>query len=320
MHSFGAYLRAILSIHLISVITFVLSLTTAGSGVNSGGGALQASLRNPLGFGEITKISVGSNTSEGQECSLITSIPWYTRYRSTTSSSSLTSNLTEKNGLKDTKEIYKIDRGNLQLSMKKTEENSSHFTSFKSLLHTMGCNYTNQEGSHSVSSELTLRDEIPTSHQSAPKPLLQSLHSRILHKEAIPMKVKTTSISHAKSASKETLSNINSSSKASIQYTFMKDYRNRLNPILGSYVKSSVEVAIPSGVQSAQYVRTDINFQNNVKIMSLRGADSGMIASFSGSLGTLSYHAFSSLTFHLVHQHCFLPFATYVSCSGSFLR
>lgn len=273
------------------MIISVSSQTAAGSGVNSGGGALQAALRNPLGFGEITKISVGSNTSEGQECSLITSLPWYTRYRRTSSSSSSASIPIAKNSPKDTWKAYNIDRGNLQLSMKKTEENSSHFTSFKSLLHTMGCQYTNQEGSHSFSSELTLRDEIPTSHQSAPTPLLQSLHSRILHKEANPIKVKATSISHAKSASEETLSNINSSSKASIQYIFTKDHRNRTNPILGSYVKSSFEVAIPSGVQSAQYVRTDINFQNNVKILSLKGADSGMIASFSGSLGTTSFFA-----------------------------
>ena len=276
---------------MISVSNF----TAAGSGVNSGGGALQASLRNPLGFGEVTKISVGSNTSEGQECSMITSIPWYIRYRTASSSSSSALNSMKVTGNKDNQGIYYVDRGNLQLTMKKTEENSSHFTSFKSSLQTIGCHYVNQEGSHSISTELCLRDEIPISHQSAAKPLLHSLHRRILHQEAIPMKVSSTSIPHAKSASKETLSSINSSSKASIQYTFLKDFRNRFNPVLGSYVKSSVEVAIPSGVQSAQYVRTDICIQNNVKVPSLRGLDSGMIASFSGSLCTKLYPTLPSL-------------------------
>jgi hypothetical protein len=264
--------------------------------VNSGGGALQAALRNPFGYGEITKISLGSNTSEGQECSMISTIPNIVLPNVSPGIKAVFRPVHDAFfGLKNdnmgkSDETNRIDRGSLQLMMKKSEQNAASFISFKSLIHTVGAEYTSEKGAHTVSSELTLRDEIPVPYQLAPPTfLLQNLQKKFTikpHSGSLSDSKKVGLIPHAKTASQETMSNINSSSKASIQYTYLQDYRTRSNPVLGSYLKSSVEIAVPSGVQSAQYVRTEMTVQNSVRVLPFRNVDTGMIASFSGTLGT----------------------------------
>ena len=187
-----------------------------------------------------------------------------------------------------------LDRGTLQLNLKKSEENPSKFLSYKSLLQTIGAEYTSQYGSHTINTEITLRDEIPLPYESNQNSfLLQNLPQKVLPTALFSLKknnfdekkVKSGFIPHAKSGSQEVLSNLNSSSKVSVQYTYLKDNRTQINPVLGSYIKSSIELAVPCGVQSAQYVRTDILTQTNIKIPTFRTSDSGMVASFSGSIG-----------------------------------
>lgn len=263
--------------------------------MNSGGGALQAALRNPFGYGEITKISLGSNTSEGQECSVISTIPNIVLPNVSPGIKAIFRPVhdaffglkSDNTGKSD--ETNRIDRGSLQLTMKKSEQNAASFISFKSLIQTVGVEYASERGTHTVSTELTLRDEIPVPYQLAPPTfLLQNLQKKFIARPnsvSLSDSKKVGLIPHAKTASQETMSNINSSSKASIQYTYMQDYRSRSNPVLGSYLKSSVELAVPSGVQSAQYVRTEITVQNSVKVLPFRSIDTGMIASFSGTLG-----------------------------------
>lgn len=270
--------------------------------MNSGGGALQAALRNPFGYGEITKISLGSNTSEGQECSLISTIPNIILPSISPGIKAVfhpvhdalfgSKNDRMKNiGKSD--ETSRTDRGSLQLIMKKSEQNASNFISFKSLISTVGAEYTSEEGTHTISTELTLRDELPIPYQIAPPTfLLQNLQKNLTlrpYSGSLLDSKKVGLIPHAKTASRETMSNINSSSKASIQYSYLQDYRTKSNPVLGSYLKSSLEIAFPSGVQSAQYVRTEMTVQNSMKVLPFRGIDTGMIASFSGSLGKFTY-------------------------------
>lgn len=186
-------------------------------------------------------------------------------------------------------EADRIDRGSLQLIMKKSEQNAASFVSFKSLIHTIGAEYASEKGTHTLSTELTLRDEIPVPYQLAPPTfLLQNLQKKFTikpHSGSLSENKKVGLIPHAKTASLETMSIINSSSKASVQYTYLQDFRTRSNPILGSYLKSSVELAVPSGVQSAQYVRTEMTVQNSVKVLPFRSVDTGMTASFTGTLG-----------------------------------
>lgn len=264
--------------------------------MNSGGGALQASIRNPLGYGEVTRVSLGSNTAEGQECSLITTIPhiripdmitpilepFQPIQRAIFGSNK--NNMNNNDG-----EHSHIERGILQLSLKKTEENPSHFVSFKSLLHTIGAEYASEQKTHTISTELTMRSELPLPYKTTPQlSLFGNLPQKVLPLGLFTPKneknVMSGYIPHAKTASQEILSNMNSSSKTSIQYTYLKDNRTPSNPILGSYLKSSIELALPTGVQSAQFLRTDLTAQTNLKVP-LFHYDTGMIASFSGTLG-----------------------------------
>jgi hypothetical protein len=267
-----------------------------GSGVNSGGGALQASLRNPLGYGEVCKLSLGSNTSEGQECSLVTMVPHFsfpnpnaTLIRPIFHSIFGSKSLSADGKMAESVKSDSTQRGTLQFSFKKSEENNSHFVSFKSLLHTIGTEFTSDNGVHSISTEITVRDELPISHRFQPQSnILRDFQKNLFSKNPIAVReVPCVYNAHAKTASKETLSNLSSSSKTALQYTYLKDCRNTSNPILGSYLKSSIEVALPSGSQSAQYVRTDVMMQNNFRVIPFEGIDTGMTASYSGSIGKI---------------------------------
>ena len=249
----------------------------------------------------MTRISIGSNTSEGQECSLITTIPHikmpnilrpllnpiFNKIERAISGPKFKDCVDPRN-MKRSEDECNANRGVLQLILKKTEENPSHFVSYKSLLHTMGTEYTSQHGTHTISTELTLRDELLQPYQHTPQSfLLGSISNKVIPQGLFTPRVdKLVLIPHAKSASQEILSNINSSSKTSIQYTFLKDDRTSYNPVLGSYLKSSLELAVPSGVQSAQYLRTDLTAQTTFKVQPFQSTDSGMIASFSGTLGS----------------------------------
>ena len=195
--------------------------------------------------------------------------------------------LTTDRKLAESVEPSNTQRGTLQISFKKSEENASHFVSFKSLLHTIGAEFISDDGVHSISTEVTVRDELPMSHKFHPQSnILRDFRKTLFSANSIAIKdVPSVSYPHAKTASKETLSSLSSSSKTALQYTYLKDCRNISNPILGSYLKSSVEVAIPSGVQSAQYIRTDIMMQNNFRVIPFDGIDTGMTASYSGSIG-----------------------------------
>ena len=243
---------------------------------------------------------MGSNTSEGQECSLITTIPHvrmpnvlrpllnpiFNKIERAISGPKL-NEIVDSRNMKANEDERNENRGVLQLILKKTEENPSHFVSYKSLLHTMGTEYSSQHGTHTISTELTLRDELLQPYQHTSQSfLLGSISNRVLPQGLFaPQMDKVALIPHAKSASHEILSNLNSSSKTSVQYTFLKDDRTSSNPMLGSYIRSSLELAVPSGVQSAQYLRTDLTAQTTFKVQPFRFPDSGMIASFSGSLG-----------------------------------
>ena len=272
---------------------------------------MQASIRNPLGYGEITRISLGSNTSDGKECSLITTIPHIKipniikpllnpLYRMIKKNDKIDkSKISAKNSFVNLNEAENtdediVDKGILQLIMKKTEENQSHFMSYKSILHTIGTEYKSQYGTHTINTELTQRDELPVPYQSTPHNfLLGNIPQKVLSNNFFtPPILKARLVPHAKSASQEILSNINSSSKTSIQYTFLKDDRTTNNPVLGSYIQSSIELAVPSGVQSAQYLRTDLTAQTNFKVQPFQSCDSGMVASFSGTLGLYIFHRF----------------------------
>lgn len=290
-----------------------------GSGVNSGGGALQASLRNPLGYGEVCKLSLGSNTSEGQECSLVTMVPHvsFPNPNATLIRPIFHSIFGSKSTDGKRAESVKSDstqRGTMQFSFKKSEENNSHFVSFKSLLHTVGTEFTSDNGVHSISTEITVRDELPISHRFQPQSnILRDFQKNLFSKNPIAVKeVPCVYNAHAKTASKETLSNLSSSSKTALQYTYLKDCRNTSNPILGSYLKSSIEVALPSGSQSAQYVRTDVMMQNNFRVIPFEGIDTGMTASYSGSIGKIldpqaaEYIVEFSRTFYLLPSYAWL--------------
>ena len=151
----------------------------------------------------------------------------------------------------------------------------------------MGTEYSKQHGTHTISTELTVRDELfqPYQHTSQSF-LLGSISNKILPQGLFaPQMDKLALIPHAKSASHKISSKINSSSKNSVQYTYLKDGRTGSNSVLGSYVRFSLELAVPSSVRSAQYLRTDLTVQTTFKVQFFRFPDSGMIASFSGSLG-----------------------------------
>ena len=246
-------------------------------------------MRNPLGYGEICKLSLGSNTSEGQECSLLTTIPNIAIPRISFLSNFALKSTTTDRKLAENAEFDNTQCGTLQISFKKSEENASHFVSFKSLLHTISTEFTTDDGVHSISTEVTVRDELPISHKlHLQSNILGDFRKNLFFQNSVSSKeVPFMFHPHAKTASKETLSNMSSSSKTALQYTYLKDCRNTSNPILGSYLKSSVEVALPSGSQSAQYVRTDVMMQNNFRVIPFEGVDTGMTASYSGSIGKI---------------------------------
>lgn len=280
-----------------------------GSGVSTGNSTLQGSLRNPLGYGEITRLSLGTNTSGGQEYSLITAIPHIRlpnilpkifivvqpTYKALTELFSSNSSIS-----KDTPIISDIasktnvqpvqDRGILELKIKKSEENSSHFVSYKSSLHSIGTEYSSQHGTHRISTELTLRDELPVPYHFTPisSALPLNLARKLIPSGLLPRNKKTEYVPHAFSTSQEVLACLNSSSKSAIKYTFTKDLKRQSDfNFLDSYMQSSIELAVPTGVKSASYVRTDLTAQSNNKISCFLFSGIGMIASFSGSLGKI---------------------------------
>ena len=95
----------------------------------------------------------------------------------------------------------------------------------------MGTEYSKQHGTHTISTELTVRDELfqPYQHTSQSF-LLGSISNKILPQGLFaPQMDKLALIPHAKSASHEISSKRNSSSKNSVQYTYLKDGRTGSN-------------------------------------------------------------------------------------------
>lgn len=293
----------------------------------TGNGSLNLSLRNALGYGEVTRLSANQNTSGGQEYSLITSIPHIkvpyigslfrnilmpivqpinnailgSHFTFKTSPDSIKSSLDVKsttandNYLNMRNSLEHVDLGLVQLIFKKSEENNlSHFLSYKSSIQTIGAEYSSQYGTHKINSEFTIRDEIPLSHQPSQSVLSlplstpqQILPSGFLLSNLSNSKNNFLPHPHSKKASQEILSSIDSSSKTAVKYTLTKDSRDtNSNSIFGSYFQSSLELAVPTGVKCASYIRTDLTAQINIKMGEFPSScGNGMVGSISGSLG-----------------------------------
>jgi hypothetical protein len=271
----------------------------------TGNGSLNLSLRNALGYGEVTKLSADQNTSGGQEYSLITSIPHIKLFHigsffeniitpfmqpiksaifgslSTSKISSncnlnksdITSSLDVKSKLINTDSLNipeRVDQGLVQLIFKKSEETSlSHFLSYKSSIQTIGAEYSSQYGTHKINSEFTIRDELPLSHQT-PQSMLSlplSIPQQILPTGFLLSNLSNSNNNflphpHSKKTSQEILSSIDSSSKTAVKYTLTRDSRDKnSDSVFGSYFQSSLELAVPTGVKCASYIRTDLTAQ-----------------------------------------------------------
>ena len=209
------------------------------------GGQLQGALRNPLGYGEVAKLSVGRSTTGGREFILDLTVPnviilpkpsWYLGHSiAPTNRYSHNQPTTTPTTSHEPYELY--------VGAKKIEENSSYFVSFRQVTHSLLGELSSRTGAHKLSAELAVRDEIPTVYERQANP---------------------DGSGASGSASEGLLSLVNSSAKSSLKYVFTHDSRDTpASPTQGTFLQSTVELAAPPyGWRmydgSARYVRTEV--------------------------------------------------------------
>ena len=199
---------------------------------------IQGALRNSLGHGETTKLSVGRSTTGGREFILDCTIPNFI----TLSVPSWYPGSTKRSNAVDVEDNNSTPFA-LYVGAKKIEENPSYFVSYRQIAHSLTGEMSSRDGAHKLSVELAVRDEIPT--------------------------VQSGAMVHGASAG--VLGLINSSAKSAIKYVFTHDNRDvRASPTSGSFFQSTVELASPPfgpNDGSAQFIRTDVSGQTHVQVV-----------------------------------------------------
>ena len=102
------------------------------SGSNNIGCEVQGALRNPLGYGESLRLTLGQSSTGSKDTLVIANIPNVSDYRL-----------------------------NTQLIVQSKEENNSYFLSFKQKLQSIMADFETKDKAHKFVCELAIRDEIP---------------------------------------------------------------------------------------------------------------------------------------------------------------
>ena len=196
-------------IPFLKVASYVKAGATAEVGCE-----LQSALRNPIGYGEVFKLSTVTTQSGAKEFMTSLNIP----------------NVGPQ----------KFD---LNITAKSAMENMSYYTSFKQQIDSVSMEVNSQDRKHQIVAEYVLRDEMPVSSASSTQNTATTTTSaesknnwNLFNSTIFPASAITTNTAMA-------------SLKTSLKYLWTAlDTRDcSMNPSTGSYLQGSVEVATPPG-------------------------------------------------------------------------
>jgi outer membrane protein assembly factor BamA len=232
------------------------SLSSSSASLNA---EVLAALRNPFGYGEVLKMSLGSNnptTFQPAERYVSVYVPKAFRVPPPTQ---------PDYKYADTLLHRPYD---VQVSAKINDENSAYFLGFKQRTEALLAELRTRDGNHRFELEIANRDEIP---------LVQSI---LEESSAMRSGVHRTI--------PEVLQNVSSSTKVSLKYGFtvLNTLDSLCNPGKGSLLKGNVELATPLG--SAQFLKSDWSASTHKSFgPPLFGSSQGLTLSLCSSLGLL---------------------------------
>lgn len=232
------------------------SAATSSASLNA---ELQAALRNPVGYGEVLRLSLGSNnptTFQPAEKYLSIFVPKAVSFRKQDDSSSVPELL---------RRPY-----DCQLAAKINEENSSYFLGFKQRVEALLLELRSRDASHRFELEICNRDEIPLVQAKSTLNYAGSEVGGLVR--AIP----------------EVVQNATTSTKVSLKYGFtaLNTLDSLCSPSKGTLVKGNVELATPLG--SAQFLKSDVAVSTHASLgPALFGSAQGLTLSLCSSLGLI---------------------------------
>jgi len=158
------------------------SSSSSSSSVSSSKGdigcQIQGALRNPLGHGEVIKMSVGRSTAGGKEHVLDCTVPNFLRLprpaavvgkdEETETEVGRPAPRTTSTFIRGAAAAVPSEPFELYLGAKKIEENAAYFVSHRQLTHALSAELVSRDGAHKLSAELAVRDEVPVSPTTAP--------------------------------------------------------------------------------------------------------------------------------------------------------
>lgn len=252
--------------------TYVKAKSTSAV-ANEVGCEVVGALRNPLGYGDMYKLSYSTNSSGGlKEYQLSSHFPHF--YASTVESSH--------------------NSKNLDITLRSAEDDNSYFLKYKQNVKslvadiTSAISFTNSHkygilnahptSDHKYQVEMTARDEIPTSY----------LGSSVLSTSVVNVRNASNGNNHVfKYPNAKVLSQLFPSTKLSLKHVYtVVDTRDSVSkPSKGSFLQSNFEFATPLG--TAQYLKTELLTQYHQSFgPSLYGQRP--VLSVSGSLGLIT--------------------------------
>jgi outer membrane protein assembly factor BamA len=227
--------------------------TTASGSLNA---ELQGALRNGLGYGEVVRLSLGSNQTtafQPAEKYLSLFLPKVVSLR--------------KNPEHKYLDVF-FRPYDFQGCAKISEENSSYFVGFKQRTEALLSEFRSRDGHHRFEIELSNRDELP---------VLQSKST---------LSYAGFEVGGLAKAIPEVIQNAATSTKVSLKYGFtaLNTLDSLCSPSRGSLAKGNVEIATPLG--SAQFIKSDLAFSTHKSFgPALFGSTQGLTFSFCTSLG-----------------------------------
>jgi outer membrane protein assembly factor BamA len=198
------------------------------------GASAQCTFRNLTGFGEMSKLSYGSNNTGSREWLLGVNFP------------SVTSSL------------YSLD------TMLRIYEDKAPltFSSFSKGIASLSMQLNSKDRRHSLEMMAAFRDEIPKSFNFPPPTSPAEDKNNFLDSSFVPSFSKRSLLPFATSvtdfdSSSQTLYSLSPSTKSSIAYSFTAiDSRDSSsNPSRGAYLSGKIELALPPG--SARFLRVE---------------------------------------------------------------
>ena len=243
------------------------------------GASIQGQRRNLTGFGDLLKLSYGTNSAGSKDTHLTYTLPSVTR---------------KLHSLDFITRIY--------------DDNSlSTFSSFHKNALSMAASLSTVDRRHKLTLQSVIRDEVPVPSSfessnvasSTPSNILSNVNANSSNQSALSNPsffglLQSINTVH-KHTSPAVLALLSPSTKTSLTYSHTKDSRDSSShPTKGSLFSSSVELAVPPG--SAQYVRADISLEKHSTLLASKSNPSQrIVGSLCGSFATTRVLDFTSL-------------------------